>query len=122
MVEEDNNREYCQKLNNQREKCLDETKCRWDTDFGSRENLPSIVWFLWILINVFFIIFILIMVAYGKYVDSVAIVNLALGSFVLDIITRYIGFIMRFGGYNTLAIFFIIGGILLLLIGWIMAT
>ncbi len=86
--------------------------------FGGGLSVFSAGWFLWVFINMLFIGFILLVIAYGKDIESEAIVNLAIGFFSLEIITRYIGFI---GGIGNLAIFFIVGGILLLVLGWILS-
>ena len=48
--------------------------------------------------NILFILVILSVIGYGTRYQSAEIVNLAIMFFGLDIITRYIGFILDFGG------------------------
>lgn len=109
----------CSTFNNQKENCLDETNCQWNSRINYTGETSFAVWFLWILINVFFIGFIILVLGYGKFKNSQQIINLGISAFVIDIITRYIGFIMRWGkGFNMLAILFIAGGILLIVLGW----
>lgn len=76
------------------------------------------LWFLWVLNNVVFILVILSVIGYGTRYKSSSIVNVAILFFALDIVTRYIGFIMDFGGYNSFAIVSITGGIILIFGGW----
>ena len=111
----------CKNYENQKENCLNNELCQWEANFNPRAEAPFILWFIWIVVNIFFIGFILFILAYGKNVGSEAIVNLGIGFFILDIITRYIGFILRFRGYNSLAVLFITGGVLIIGGGWLIS-
>ncbi|MEK6894767.1 MAG: DUF2157 domain-containing protein [Nanoarchaeota archaeon] len=73
---------------------------------------------MWLFDNLLFIVVILSVIGYGTKHHSVKIVNLAIAFFALDIITRYIGFIMDFGGQIGFAVMSIIGGIILIFGGW----
>ncbi|MBI5393241.1 DUF2157 domain-containing protein [Candidatus Woesearchaeota archaeon] len=107
----------CQKFNNNKESCDKEELCAWYSDhfFASNsKTMPLNLWVFWILINVLFIGVILAVIGYGTIMKSSAIINIGIVFFVLDIVSRYIGFIMDFGGYVGLSAIFISGGILLL--------
>jgi hypothetical protein len=80
--------------------------------FGNKLNTGTYV--LWLLFNVAYIGLILGIIALAVSQKHSKSVNLAIGFFVLFIITRYIGFIMDFAGYTTLSVLFIIGGGLLI--------
>jgi uncharacterized membrane protein len=86
--------------------------------FGNGGTASWGLWSFWAIINICFIAFILLMVGYGKWIKSEPIVNLAIGFFVLDVVTRYIGFIADVG---NLAVVFIIGGLLLVFLGWVVS-
>ena len=86
---------------------------------GESGSLPIGVWLLWITINIFFIVVIVLTLGYGQFVDSNKIINLGLIFFVLDIITRYIGFWFDFQGYLAFSILAILGGIILILMSWL---
>ncbi len=76
------------------------------------------LWAMWLFDNALFILVILSVIGYGTRYGSARIVNLAITFFALDIITRYIGFIMDFGGQMGFAVMSIIGGIILIAGGW----
>ena len=61
-----------------------------------------------------FIGFIILVLAYGQSVGSKAIINLGFLAFILEIISRYIGFMMQFSGYLMFSILAILGGIILI--------
>ncbi|MAG91111.1 hypothetical protein CMO83_00375 [Candidatus Woesearchaeota archaeon] len=86
--------------------------------FGGGSNAPLVNWAIWIVINIAFIFLILAVIGYGTWQKSTQIINLGIVFFALDIVTRYIGFIMDLWGYTSLAIIFISGGIVLLVGGW----
>jgi len=72
--------------------------------------------------NIFFILFILTVIGYGTLIKSSSIINLGITFFILDVISRYIGFMMDLYGYKfLLPIVFITGGILLIGGGWLIA-
>ncbi|MDP1696154.1 MAG: DUF2157 domain-containing protein [archaeon] len=118
-----NLKEYCTKYNNDRKSCISESNCRWDSGgfysfMGSRGEVPFSLWAIWIFANVIFIFVILAVIGYGLWQKSTKLVNLGISAFVLDILTRYIGFIMNFWGATGLALIFIAGGIILIGGGW----
>ena len=107
----------CQKMNNNKESCNNDELCSWSSDpffFSNSKTMPVNIWIFWILINVIFIGVVLLIIGYGTIVKSSAIINIGIVFFVLDIVSRYIGFIMDFKGYVGLSMIFISGGILLL--------
>ena len=61
---------------------------------------------------------ILAVIGYGVKYKSSKIVNLGILFFIIDIITRYIGFWMDLGGQVGFAVMAIIGGIILIIGGW----
>ena len=73
---------------------------------------------LWIFDNILFIGVILAVIGYGVKNRSSKIVNLGIIFFTIDIITRYIGFIMDFGGQIGFAVVAIFGGVILIFGGW----
>jgi uncharacterized membrane protein len=73
---------------------------------------------MWLFDNALFIFVILSIIGYGTRYKSSKIVNLAIMFFTLDIITRYIGFVLDFGGQIGFAVMSIIGGIILIAGGW----
>lgn len=86
--------------------------------FGNRGEVSTSLWALWISINLVFILIILAVIFYGTWQRLPKLINLGIIFFALDIITRYIGFIMDLWGYTSLSIIFITGGIILLGGGW----
>ena len=76
------------------------------------------LWMMWLFDNALFILVILSVIGYGTRYKSPEVVNLAITFFALDIITRYIGFVLDFGGQIGFAIMSILGGIILILSGW----
>jgi hypothetical protein len=85
---------------------------------GFSRGMSTGLFFLWIFDNILFIAVILAIIGYGVKNKSSKIVNLGIAFFVIDIITRYIGFILDFGGQIGFAIMAIFGGIILLFGGW----
>lgn len=86
-------------------------------DFENQPLSPQL-FTMWIIDNILFIFVILAVIGYGARYQSPDIVNLAILFFVIDIITRYIGFIMDYGGQLGAAVMSIIGGIILIAGGW----
>ncbi len=83
--------------------------------FGGRVESVSLgLWGVWIFSNVIFLIIIIGIIGYGTWQKLPNVINLGIFFFSLDILTRYIGFIMDFWGYTSLALIFITGGIVLL--------
>jgi uncharacterized membrane protein len=82
-------------------------------------TLPTSLWLLWMLNNFVFIGFIILIIWYGQSIGSTKIVNLGLIAFILEIITRYIGFWLDFKGYFAFSILAILGGLLLILGSWL---
>ncbi len=114
--------DLCGIYNDEKQECVSHPECGWRTSYGyfrRGREAPLILWFVWIAVNVFFILLILAVIGYGTLEKSTAIINLGIMFFSLDILTRYMGFVMDFWGYTSLAIIFIIGGILLIVGGWL---
>ena len=83
-----------------------------------RSSISDGLWIMWLFDNALFILVILSVIGYGTRCQSARIVNLAIVFFGLDIVTRYIGFILDFGGQFGFAIMSIFGGIILIAGGW----
>jgi len=83
-----------------------------------RGSISGGLWVMWLFDNILFILVILSVIGYGTRYKSEKIVNLAIMFFALDIITRYIGFVLDFGGQVGFAVMSIIGGIILIAGGW----
>ena len=81
-------------------------------------QLSTNLWLLWLVNNAAFLGFIMIVLWYGQHVGSTKIVNLGLIAFILDIITRYIGFWIDLEGYFAFSILAILGGIILIAGSW----
>ncbi len=110
----------CAEYNNKKDSCLDTDACNWRPNYNTWvEKLPTSLWLLWIIINFVFIGFILLVLWYGQYIGSTKIINLGLIFFILEIITRYIGFWLDFEGYFAFSILAILGGIMLILASWL---
>ncbi len=108
----------CSQYDNNREACLNKEICAWDAGrfySGSRgAKIPLSLWLLWIIDNIIFLLFILLVIGYGTKYHSPKLVNLGILFFALDIATRYIGFMIDLWGYTSLSILFITGGIILI--------
>ncbi len=110
-----------------KKECISHPECGWRSvsvysyfwAINSMKEVPFILWAVWIIINIFFILLTLTVIGYGTLEKSSEIINLGIIFFSLDIITRYIGFMMDFWGYTSLAIIFITGGVLLVFGGWL---
>lgn len=111
----------CRAYNNQKDSCVDQELCKWRPSYSfwrASKGLPGSLWFLWIVNNIAFIGFIVLIVWYGQRVGSTKIVNLALFAFVIEVITRYIGFWFDFRGYFAFSVLAILGGLLLIFGAW----
>ncbi len=111
----------CEKYFNDKESCQQHNECQWRQGYsywGRNEKIPLVLWGMWIFANIIFILLILGIIGYGTWQKLPKIINLGIIFFALDIISRYIGFVMDFWGYTSLSIIFIIGGIALLAGGW----
>jgi len=84
----------------------------------SRGSISVGLWVMWLFDNLLFILVIISTIGYGTRYKSAKIVNLAITFFALDIITRYIGFVLDFGGQVGFAVMSIVGGIILIVGGW----
>ena len=114
----DKHYQICNEHNNKKESCVDQELCGWARSYGfwdTPEGLPTSIWLLWIVNNAAFIGFIVLMLWYGQRVGSTKIVNLATFAFIIEVITRYIGFWFDFTGYFAFSLLAIIGGLLLIL-------
>lgn len=114
--------DQCVNYNNNYKGCAQQPQCKWrstDSWFGRNKQIPLVVWAIWLIINIVFILIILAIIGYGSWLKLPKIINLGIVFFALDIVTRYIGFIMDFWGYTSLSIIFITGGGILLVGGWL---
>lgn len=110
----------CNTYNNNHDQCVSQNECKWSSSFNfSSKNAPFSLWFVWIIVNIFFLLLILGIIAYGTSNSEVELINLGILAFGIDIITRYIGFIVDLWGYTSMAILFIIGGGILAFGGWL---
>lgn len=73
---------------------------------------------LWLFDNIVFILVILSVMGYGTKYKSNNLINLGILFFTAEIIARYIGFMMDFGGQIGFALMSIIGGIILIFGGF----
>ncbi|MFH1307969.1 MAG: DUF2157 domain-containing protein [archaeon] len=112
---------FCNKYDNKGSQCQDQEECKWNPSFISSRGaeLPFFLWFVWVISNIFFIGFIILILGYGQLVGSTKIINLGLLAFVIEIISRYIGFWMQLQGYFWFSILAILGGIILILGSWL---
>lgn len=106
-----------------KESCASNNLCSWKAYsqfgmFGTRTKTPLSLWAVWIFANIVLLVVILGVIFYGTWQRLPKIVNVGVAFFSLDIITRYIGFIMDLRGYISLSLIFITGGIILLFGGW----
>lgn len=85
---------------------------------GGRGEVSTALWAMWIFVNITFILAILGIIFYGTWQKLPKIINLGVIFFGLDVITRYVGFIMDLWGYTSLSVIFITGGIVLLAGGY----
>jgi len=103
--------------------CSAVSYCSWHRDefgsgfFGTGE-MNTQNWVVWIFSNIIFLILILVIIGFGTLHKLPKVINLGIAFFTLDVISRYIGFIADFGGYTSLSVIFITGGILLIFGGW----
>lgn len=74
---------------------------------------------LWLIENVVFILVILAIIGYGTRYKSEQLVNLGIIFFIIDLITRYIGIAMDLKGSLAISVMAILGGVLLILFGWL---
>ncbi len=82
---------------------------------GRGAQMSAGLWFWWLVNNIVFIGMIILVSWYGQYTGATDLIDLALVFFVLEIITRYIGFWAKFRGYFAFSVLAILGGILLIL-------
>lgn len=106
--------DICSDNNNMKEECDANALCRWRPGGSPEDNLPTSLWLLWILNNFIFIGVIILMIWFGQKEGSGKIVSLSLYAFILEIISRYIGFWMDFEGYLAFSILAIAGGAMLI--------
>ncbi|MBM3230207.1 DUF2157 domain-containing protein [Candidatus Pacearchaeota archaeon] len=110
----------CEKYDNDRTSCTIRNECRWSPDYWGGRELSGTGWFVWIVGNLVLLGMILLTLGHGTRFNNPALVNLGISFFALDIITRYIGFIMDLRGYLGMSLIFILGGVILLLGGWLL--
>ncbi|MFT4303950.1 MAG: DUF2157 domain-containing protein [Candidatus Woesearchaeota archaeon] len=113
----------CREYNNNPDKCLSRKDvCSWSPTYyysgGWGRSVPMELWVLWIFSNIVFLGLILSIILYGTWQKLPKIVNLGIFFFVLNVISRYIGFLMDYGGYLGFAFVLISGGLLLIFGGW----
>lgn len=110
-------KDSCQAYTNDRTSCLARETCKWSPQYWGGE-LTGTGWFIWILGNLILLGLILLILGHGTRFREPSIVNLGIAFFALDIVTRYIGFIMDLEGSLSLAFIFISGGVILIAGGW----
>jgi uncharacterized membrane protein len=112
--------DFCHTHENQKEDCLAQRYCTWSPSYrtGASGGLPTSLWLLWLLNNLAFIGFIILAIWYGQRIGSTKVINLALAAFILEIISRYIGFWMDLRGYFAFSMLAILGGALLIAGAW----
>jgi len=98
--------------------CAADPLCTWTKERRMRDGVPAAVWALWIVINLVFVGVILLVIGYGSGLGDGAVINLGIAFFALDVVTRYIGFVIDFWGYTSLSLVFIVGGLLLVYGGY----
>ena len=113
----------CNQFNNDRGSCLNEKACHWSPEdynsvFGGNESPPISFWLVWIFSNSVFLGIILLIIGYGTWQKQPRIINLGIFFFALDILSRYLGFVMDLWGYTSLSVIFIIGGVVLIIGGF----
>jgi len=99
----------------EKNECAD--NCIWDKSYES--DLPQNLWILWMINNILFIGFIIFILWHGQILNATNIINLAFIFFVLEVISRYIGFWIDFSGYFAFSLLAISGGVILLLASWL---
>jgi uncharacterized membrane protein len=110
----------CSAFSNNRASCLSDDNCKWyPRSYFSGKEAPLGLWVIWIFSNIVFLLLILAVIGYGSMYKMTKIINLGISFFVLDILSRYIGFVMDFWGYTSLAIIFITSGLVLVFGGWL---
>ncbi len=113
-------RQMCNTFHNEKQNCESQNVCKWYPSYnGMSGRLATGQYLLWILNNVLLIGFIIFIIWYGQQNGEKNIVSLAIFFFIIDIISRYIGFWMDFSGYLGFSLLSIIGGILLILGAWL---
>lgn len=112
----------CQKYSNLRDECQSRSECSWQDEgiggYNDPSQVPLRLWLLWIFANIVFIGVILCVIGYGTRLGRANLINIGIVFFSLDIITRYIGFIIDLWGYTSLSVVFVAGGIILLVAGY----
>lgn len=112
----DNNKD-CRQNDNLKEDCLDNDLCRWNSSPAYDQELPSGIWAFWIILNIFFMAFLLLCIYYGYFLKMRKIVTLSFVAFILQILYKFI----EYARYTTLGLgyTFVIGGVFLLVLGWL---
>jgi len=118
-VDKNYNYQTCREFDNQKDECASNSECNWNPSMNISGKLPTTLWLLWILNNIIFLGFIILILWYGQSIGSRAIVNIGLVVFILDVITRYIGFWINLSGYFAFSILAILGGVILILGSWL---
>jgi hypothetical protein len=111
--------QVCNQFENDGKSCTAHNECKWyQSNFFNGRSAPPSLWVLWIFSNLVFLGMIIAVIGYGSLNKIPKIINLGITFFVLDVLTRYIGFVADFWGYTSLAVIFIISGLVLILGGW----
>jgi hypothetical protein len=110
----------CELYHNDRKSCTIRDECRWSPQYWRSGALSGTSWFIWIVGNLVLLTMILLTLRHGTRFNIPALVNLGISFFALDIVTRYIGFMMDLRGYLSMSIIFILGGVVLLIGGWLL--
>ena len=88
--------------------------------FGSIWNLGASYIISWLLFNALFIALLLLVINFGTREKRTSLVYLALWFFIVYIVARYIGFIINLSGYLAISTLFIIGGIGLVVLAFLL--
>lgn len=97
--------------------CNRPTVCKWEPAPPKGGSIPPEMWALWISANLLVMGIILGVVSYGTWQKRPELVNLGIGFFALEIITRYIGFVQDRWGPMGLNLIFIALGMALIVGG-----
>jgi uncharacterized membrane protein len=98
--------------------CSADPLCTWTRQRSMRDDVSPAAWALWIAFNVVFVGLVLAVIGYGSWSRHDAVINLGIAFFALDVVTRYVGFVIDFWGYTSLSLVFIVGGVVLLYGGY----
>lgn len=116
------NEQECQAIA-EKNVCESNSSCKWGPynnyyNKSSGRGEPLNVMLFWIFTNIIFLALIILFIFYATIEKDQTLINIGIIFFALDIVTRYIGFIVDYAGYLSLSIFFITGGVILVAGGY----